>query len=131
MLEHFQQMYVGKTFFLHWDEVGCIEGDLCTHLFKGPASDLQSSMQTYYCLWELFVRLLCAEGVYMFITCKNPAFALIGLGCVKDMVSPTLWKQLVIGGLKPCDIVQTFQLSTISTGSLVQEYVKIDSSLLD
>jgi hypothetical protein len=128
---HFFRKFPNQTFFLHWDEIGCIELDRFTHFFgKAHGGLLKLRMKRYYNFWVIITPLLCMEGVYVFATDKRPAFVLIGQGSLSDIVSPTNHQHLVIGGLQPDDIVKTFQKSTTTDGFLLTQFVKIDKSLL-
>ena len=103
------------TFFLHWDEVGTIEGSAFTHYYSWEGTgDLSTRMKRYYELWSEISPLLRIEGLYMFVTDRRPAFAMIGLGMLPSFALSSLHRHLVIGGLQPNAIVETFQLSTLA-----------------
>ena len=132
VIQYFQAEFQGSTFFLHWDEVGVVELDKFTFLFgKEHNQDLKFRMERYYKFWLEIRQLLSMEGVYVFVTDKRPAFALIGHGSIGSLISPTDHHHIVIGCLRPKDIVATFLASSTDRNTSLGSFVKVDIPMLD
>lgn len=131
VIQHFQKKMPGQTFFLHWDEVGVVELDTFTRFFgKEHNQQLGLRMERYYRFWIGISPLLSMEGVYVFVTDKRPAFALIGHGSIRGIIRPTDHRHVVIGSLRPKDIVETFLASSTDSNISLCSYVRVDPSML-
>jgi hypothetical protein len=115
------------AFFLHWDEVGAIEGSTSfgwPPLVEEEKSDFQSRLRRYYDVWEKWIPLLRHPNVFLLATGKQPGFSLIGQKLLQGRVSPTRHRSIVLGRLKVEHIVEMIEKSTLRNGITVLESLK-------